>query len=162
MNKKLIAQLAAGKIALDNSKKNVNPIIICNILALAFPNDNDKPAGRANYYRAMRNSPYKWVGYELEHNVADMFQVEASEFLKEDEEEFVWGEKVKHKNGNIYIYIADHPLIKEQVIASNMNGSIYNFVKVNLSKLPPIKEVTLKEVAEKFGVSVEQIKIVEK
>ncbi len=157
MNKKLIKQLADGYVILKNTdKKN-----LLKVLNAAWPNHKGWYDSAMEYYYA-QHSVWNYCNILDCNNTRPI--IETSEFLKEDEEEFVWGDQILFRgSGSRYIYIGLHPLKETCCITVNVEfgASPYTFDLKSIYKYiaPKVKELTLKEIAEKFGLPVEQIRI---
>lgn len=164
MNKKLIDDLANQKCAVihDGTLDELK-----TVLRVAFPNSNQLPGGMNRYYYRHNSNPllFDWGTIEC---LFPAYSVK--EFLKE---EFVWGEDIEYRaidriNGvNVdnwiggYKYVGVDPFYSERHLIVHNTGNPKCVITTYFRKAISIKEVTLKEVAEKFGVTVEQIRIKE-
>lgn len=152
--------LAEGKVILINNSSNEN---LVKVIKKAFPTDH-KPSGSSKYYRANRSYTPCWVA--AENNTYSLPEQSCIDFLDSEEkrEEFKYGDKVEclfiasDKWEKTYIYVAKHPVSDDRYIVSTLGGSIYIATAVREVQ-PEILELTLQEVASKFGKNVSEIRI---
>lgn len=155
MKKYTIKDLAEGRIAVYNDGSLAELKII---LKEAFPNDHCDIARSDRYYYANPNGT-GWLSTSGKYNGLAQ---QVKDFLFDGE--FKWGEEVKVNYDNISTYwytgtyIGYHPKDKtKHVVYTHHNDHVGVWPLV--CKIPPIKEVSMQEIADKFGIPVDQLKI---
>lgn len=183
-NQELIEKLKNKEVVIENNGKLSQ---LRDVLNYAFPLDKSGLSGSRPLYGAA--SPNYWTTRSLggipSLSVSDFILSEdkqeecicnaymGSDLLIEDhcpakvhgkkEPEFKWGEDIQVLNNESWqdaIYIGLFPAAGiEPVYAVNRNGSVE--IYKNIRKIPMTIAVTMQEIAEWKGCSVEQIKIVD-
>jgi len=145
MKKFTIKDLQEGKCAIFNSStlQDLNKVI-----QLAFPGSS-KCSGHYNYYFSKGTT---WT-CDNKTNLPDQL---TKDFL---EEEFENGEEIIFHCDKSY-FVGNYPKNDFDAIIINSLGNVIVVRKSQISKLPPVLELTLKEVAEKFNVK--EVKIIDK
>jgi hypothetical protein len=158
MNKKLIKELSEGKCAVKNDGTLEELIAV---LKGAVTKRYDLMRGNCLFYFIINGAWYA-------ENKTDLPAYSVKDFLKEEKEEWEpkWGEEVECSDDEKYwsktvLYCCKNPNYNSEykhIVAYKCGVAIRVRYIRPISK-PKIKEVTLKEVADKFGVPVEELRI---
>lgn len=150
MKKYSIEDLRNGIVAVKNDGTLEE---LRKVLALAFPEDCSLLQGSASYYQTHDSHKHLWVA-----TFSTNLPIQSvKDFLND---EFKYGDIVKIPTSDIleYTFISLHPYKPTKaIIVNEWAPFIYDIDKLT-KVIPPLK-LTLKEVAEKFGV--EQVKIID-
>lgn len=158
LNQKLIEQLRNGKVAVENDGTQDQ---LKKVLAETFPKDTPTDGG-FTYYEAYLKCPGKWMPSDFEYILAPTI-VSVKDFFME-EQEFEWGEVVEVSKGGYvdnwykryFIGMNPQPHDNKYVCAAE-DGSVAKYPKIR--KIYKQTEVTLDQIAEKFNIPVNQLKI---
>ncbi len=143
-----IEDLRNGKCAIENNGTSEE---LKKIIKLAFPYST-VPSGTSRYYYKHYYS--KSWDYDVKTNLPIQ---SVKDFL---EPEFVWGERIGYMGSdNKYFFVGMNPSRKDSVICVNEDGVVYGFHRDYVGKIDPIREFTMQEIADKFELPVEQIRI---
>jgi hypothetical protein len=159
MNKKLIKELSEGKCAVKNDGTLEE---LKSVLRAAVTKWYDCLMGDSLFY-FINN------GLWQVDNTTDLHAYSVKDFLKEEKEEWEpkWGEEVEISDDEKYwsktvLYCCKNPdphSTLKHVVYYKESGWSACFKYVRPISKPKIKEVTLKDVADKFGVPVEELRI---
>ena len=143
-----IQDLAAGKCAVENNGMLEQ---LRGVLKAAFPHSNSILNGAARFYHKWNKNG--WIGAETTtlptQSVADFLQ-----------DEFVWGEEVEVFDlGNWFkSNFIGHAKVGCGFICENEHNIIDRFYEIR--KLPTKTKLTMQQIAEKFGVDVDNFEII--
>lgn len=156
MNEKLIKELSEGRAILKNEGTLEE---LKMVLKLAFPKDAHSVSGASIYYYKGSNS--LWGSSCAVDNRAEPIYSVKDFYLPE----FEYGEEVEISKNNIdwenKIFISRNPIgiNKERNIVVNSYGFVTTWEYIRKIEQPKVLELTIKEIADKFGVDESLIKI---
>lgn len=166
-----IKDLVEGRVAVINDGTLEE---LEKILKAAFPNDPITPSGCHKYYFKNTYTHKFWLSAEW---VMNMNTQSVKDFLKQIEEPWI------PKRGDRVLVSGNDGIERERIFLTKIEGSKYPYVVVNkyqedrfengesfdtisyqnmkpLSTSQPQTELTMEEIAEKFGIDVNNLKIV--